>query len=207
VLTVDAIRLTPADFDALDFCQQDDPLVQAIGAERLRDIYRVKYQVARAVRPRSVLEIGVGAGHAAAAFLAACPRARYVGLDLDERSREGVCGSLADVAAVLRGRFPLAQVCVHPWDTIREETGPRLRRWYGPTFDLAHVDGDRTEEGCLSDLALAAGLVRPGGCLLVADCDRLPEVRAAVERFLQGTGHPALALPSPHGDLLIQLGG
>jgi SAM-dependent methyltransferase len=43
--------------------------------------YRLKWAIARVLQPRRILEIGVGFGYSAAAFLDACPDCVYVGID------------------------------------------------------------------------------------------------------------------------------
>jgi hypothetical protein len=45
--------------------------------------YKLKWAVARVLQPRSILEIGVGYGYSALAFLNASPSARYVDIDFE----------------------------------------------------------------------------------------------------------------------------
>ena len=57
-------------------------------SERFRRGYACfKYAVAAVLQPRSICEIGVGSGVAGLAFLRACPRARYLGIDDETDSR------------------------------------------------------------------------------------------------------------------------
>jgi len=206
MLTADDVLSAAADFDVFDAYWPGDPCADAVGPDRLRAIYRVKCRVAAAVGPRAVLEVGVRAGYSAAAFLAACPHARYVGLDKDDGSHGGAAGALEHARAVLWRRYPAAWVEVYPWDSGDPRAARRLLAWWRSAFDLAHIDGDHTEEGCARDLRLAAALVRPGGYLLVDDYDLLAEVRLAADRFVRETGYRAAYVPSPHGDLLIERG-
>jgi hypothetical protein len=205
MLSREDILALPAPFDVQEVYRQDDPCVQTIGWRRLRAIYRVKHQVARALMPRTILEIGVRAGYSAAAFLAACPTAHFVGLDADNGSHGGVPGYLDAAATMLLRRCKEAVIELYPWDSGDEAVVRCLRARYRGAFDLAHIDGDHTEQGCARDLATCIELVRPGGYLLVDDYDLLPEVRRAADRFVCSTGCASLYLPSPHGDLLLRL--
>ncbi len=104
MLSREDVLSLPADFDVRAVYRPGDRCAEALGWDRLMEIYRIKYQVARAVAPASILEIGVRAGYSAAAFLAACPRARYVGLDKDDGSHGGVAGYLGGTRALLLER-------------------------------------------------------------------------------------------------------
>jgi predicted O-methyltransferase YrrM len=209
MLTVRDILLQRCDFDVAEVCCADDPCVLSIGLERLRSIYRVKHQVARAVGAGAFLEFGVRTGYAAAAFLAAKPAGRYVGLGRDDGSHGRVVGYPAAARTMLWQRYPDAWVEVYPWDSGDAAVARRLRAHEAGAFDLVHIDGDHTEGGCVRDLELAAELVRPGGHLLVDDYDLLGEVRRAVDQFLarRGAAYQSLYVPSPHGDLLIRAPG
>lgn len=157
-----------------------------------------KRRIAERLQPRSILEIGVGSGHAAAAFLTACPSARYVGLDADNGQHGGIVGRYRQAEQVLRRCFPEAEIEVHQWDTQRDPPSPdRLGR-----FALVHVDGDHTEQGCYRDLLSACQLAP---LVLVDDFLHLEEVQRAVLTFLLDTQHPAEFHRSFRGDVLILL--
>lgn len=57
----------------------------------------------------------------------------------------------------------------------------------GKTFDLIFVDGDHSDQGCMSDMVLAWPLLRSGGWLVVDDVDHPahPYLRDTVIRFAQ----------------------
>ena len=44
--------------------------------------YESKYRIAADIKPASIVEIGVRYGYSAAAFLLACPQAKYMGFDV-----------------------------------------------------------------------------------------------------------------------------
>ena len=130
MLTREEILGEPGTFDVREVYRPGDACAESIGWGDLRAIYQVKYLVARAVRPLRILEIGVRAGYSAAAFLAACPAARLVGLDKDDGSHGGVAGYLRDAREMLLGRYPEAGVELHALDSGDCE---RAGGWRGAT--------------------------------------------------------------------------
>lgn len=99
------------------------------------------------------------------------------------------------------------------WAKWRANARPCMRLWYGDlgsfaavaapaAFDVALVDADHTLPGVLSDLVLAARLVRPGGLLLAHDYGdpNWPDVTAAVDHFARTFGH---ALVERVGSLVV----
>jgi hypothetical protein len=183
-------------FDITPYLWPDDPWVRVEPPANMRACYAFKYAVGLLLQPRSILEIGVRAGYGAAAFLAACPHARYHGVDADNAQHGGLPGALDWARAMLARHFPGHSVRIDaPLDTLRQPLP-------GSGYDLAHVDGDHTFPGCLHDLELAERL----GCpwILVDDIDYLPPVRHAVELFLGRTGYRHVYLPSFRGDCLIR---
>ena len=79
----------------------DDPLKHLFG--EWVEYYRLKWAIARALQPRSILEIGVRYGYSAAAFLNACPRGHYLGIDLDSNTYGGVQGAIRWAQEITRG--------------------------------------------------------------------------------------------------------
>ncbi len=183
-------------FDIAPYLWPDDPWLRIEPPGNVRACYAFKHTVGLLLQPRRILEIGVRAGYAAAAFLAACPQASYYGVDADNAQHGGVPGAVGWARAMLARHFPGRSLRIDaPLDTRQQDPA-------GSGYDLAHVDGDHSFAGCLRDLELAERL----GCqwILVDDVDYLPPVRQAVELFLGRTGHRHLFLPSFRGDCLIR---
>jgi cephalosporin hydroxylase len=205
MLAAEDILAIPPDFDVFEVYREGDMCAESLGHDTLRRIYQTKYQIARALQPSRIFEIGVRAGYAAAAFLAAMPTAHYVGIDKDDGSHGGVVGYLDHARAMLPGRYPKAVVELHAWDSGDFSIMRRLSIGYAQSFNLVHVDGEHTVAGCLRDLWLSCELVATRGYLLVDDYDLLNEVHNAADQFLTVTQYEALYVPTPHGDMLIQL--
>ena len=204
-------------FDITPFLQPDDPWFRHEDPATVRRIYEEKYCIASLIKPRSILEIGVRAGYSAAAFLSAAPSdCTYLGLDADKYVDQhgGWHGAPARAAMMLAQHFP-GQVEVRICDTqeIDEFIGrsdPVSRHrddmslFQGPleSFDLVHIDGDHSYDGALHDLVLFSRVAR---YLLIDDITYIPEVRFALNTFLQETGYRAIEFPTVRGDALIQL--
>jgi predicted O-methyltransferase YrrM len=127
--------------------------------EFLNGYMHVKYGIADALRPKSICEIGVSSGISALAFLTACPKARYVGID--NRYEEDMRGvRLVDRAMEL----------LHDYDAIflLEDSQVLKALPHGP-FDLVHVDGDHSREACCHDVMLAWNALTPDGWIVVDD--------------------------------------
>jgi len=174
-----------------------------------RGIYAAKHAIALELQPGSILEIGVRAGYSALAFLSACPKARYVGLDAENGRHGGQGGPWTPWAKGLLEPYS-AEIAVV--DTQESDSLTRLwaRRTadfplpiqvlvFGP-FDLIHVDGDHSEAGCLHDLRLSLPALAQDGAILVDDMN-LGGVRRAVDRFTEENG--LLAEPRPVRSALL----
>jgi len=135
--------------------------------------YMIKHDIVRALQPKSICEIGVRAGYSAFAFLSACPRAEYLGIDQGTNDVADIheASSCCTNAMKILEEFPGAQVL---WENSR-----RLRR-LPKVFEFVYVDADHTHAGCLHDLRLAM----EAKWILVDDFDVGPEVRAACRDFL-----------------------
>ena len=102
-----------------------------------------KAAVAAQIHPQSIIEIGVGVGVSALAFLYGCPTATYLGIDND-------CESNRD--------FP-----VKPSEFVKKLLGDRGRIEVKdstkidrlPQVDLVHVDGAHDYDSCYLDVLLA----------------------------------------------------
>ncbi|MCY7321467.1 MAG: methyltransferase domain-containing protein [Phormidesmis sp. CAN_BIN36] len=109
------------------------------------DYYKLKWAIARTLKPASILEIGVRFGYSAAAFLEGHPIAHYVGIDLDNDLYGGVKGAIRwakEITAPFKAEFIVA-------DT------QKMERFPGGFYDLIHVDGQQDGDGSFHDLELA----------------------------------------------------
>ena len=137
-----------------------------------RSGYETKHAFARMLNPDSIFEIGVRAGYSAFAFLNACPRAVYLGIDNNGNSDGGFHGAIEHAREILK-----------PYTASILE---RDSHYIGATLpwsrcDLAHIDADHTYDGCLADLRLALRL--SPSVILVDDYLSIPDVRIACETF------------------------
>jgi len=162
-----------------------------------REIYAIKHAIALELNPRLILEIGVRAGYSALAFLSACPGATYLGLDAENGKHGGAGGPWTPWAVELLKPYD-AKVVV-----IDTQTLTSLSQ-HG-RFDLVHVDGDHTTAGCLHDMALAFGVLAPGGAVLVDDYNFLGDVRRAVDEFARTNGMALEIRDSPRGEAILRL--
>ena len=108
--------------------------------------YRLKWAIARELRPKRILEIGVRYGYSASAFLDACPEAEYLGIDNDSGLYGGVPGALGWAQETLRG---------HKADFLMADS-QQFERLPGHDFyDLVHIDGQQDGNGYLHDLEIS----------------------------------------------------
>lgn len=143
------------------------------------DYYRVKFEVAKRLEPESILEIGVRAGYSALAFLQACPRAQYLGLDNDEGEWGGVTGFLQHARDRLEPYNAVVMRCDSQDRPLDPEQAAVIRGYH-----LWHIDGDHSYHGCLRDIQLAVGL--GARWILVDDYDFIPSVRQACDDAAAG---------------------
>jgi predicted O-methyltransferase YrrM len=102
-----------------------------------------KAAVAEQLKPKTIIEIGVGVGVSALAFLYGCPTATYIGIDNDVECMRD---------------FP-----VKPSEFVGDKLGDRGCIWKKdstkidrlPPADLVHIDGDHSYEGAYNDVMLA----------------------------------------------------
>lgn len=139
--------------------------------EQYRDAYAWKFETAKRIQPRVIMEIGVRAGYSALAMLLAAPQARYIGIEQDRGGFGGLQGiTAAAVPSVLAGfEHEIRYRDSASLATIEEEV------------DLFHVDGDHSYDGCWHDLELAW---RCSQWVLVDDYDFCLPVRAATDHFI-----------------------
>jgi len=180
-------------FDFRAFASPQDPLRHLF--EEWVPYYRDKYAICRMIAPRSILEIGVRFGYSAMAFLSACPRASYVGLDNDSGTFGGEHGAL-DWA---RKQLAPYDARVELVDTQRLDALP------GGPYDLVHVDGQQDGEGTLHDLRLALAKAK---FILVDGIFWTRHNLDATTHFLQkyrSLIEYAVVVPGYAGDLIVRV--
>lgn len=132
------------EFDVSVHGYEHDPMLDCM--EEWKPQYRIKWAIAKALMPSSILEIGVRYGYSAFAFLDACPSSEYLGIDNDSDSSGGVSGSLRWAQLKLK-QYENARAVKNDTQTM---TGLP-----GETWDLIHVDGQQDGAGTIHDLNLA----------------------------------------------------
>jgi hypothetical protein len=140
--------------------------------------YRVFFSVARALRPRKIVELGTYAGSGADAYLSGWPHAEYLGVDLfDERvSREdGTLHAPYEIARALFQDRGYACTRLFRTDLRSLERLPESSEFV--VVDAAHDTYNEYE-----DLRLA--LTANPRFIWVDDSDAEDEARPAIQRFL-----------------------
>jgi Methyltransferase domain len=138
-----------------------------IQTEQFRRGYAAfKHCVARVLQPRSIVEIGIGSGVAAFAFLAACPEAHYTGIDDGSKDKEESGMALPHVRHILDMLDRKYEIIIK--DSMKLPSAPKA--------DLFHVDGGHDYEHALNDCRLAWG---SGSEWILVDDARDPTVASA----------------------------
>jgi len=164
-------------FDVADIiCPRDAQNLKRL--PRMQAIYDALWKVADRHCPATVFEIGVRAGYSAYTFIvgggSVC---EYTGCDVDDRKRYG--GPWLDWAEkLLRDLYESHGV---QWELLLRDS--QQMTLLPGTFDLIHVDGDHTYEGCMHDMELCWPAVNPGGVMVVDDATYLPGPVRAVHDF------------------------
>jgi hypothetical protein len=128
-----------------------------------------KRAVAEAIVPARIIEIGMGLGISAAAFLDACPEAIYLGIDNDHDYKEHVF----PVRPTVFVRELLASQGRH-FDFLASDSQHMTEL---PRVDLVHIDGCHDYFATIHDVLLAWDSGAPW--ILIDDC-RDSTVAAAV---------------------------
>lgn len=162
--------------------------------EKREGYYRKKFDVAKAINPKSIFEIGVRAGYSAFSFLSAAPEAEYTGLDLNQGTDGGVVDYYKHAEKIL-DKFNA---------TINIGNSQKLKK-LDKVYDLIHIDGDHSFYGCLRDIELC---VKYGRNILVDDYDYIDNVKRACEEFkINNPQYGYTYIPDGyHGNLLIVTG-
>jgi SAM-dependent methyltransferase len=130
-------------FDFRRYAYADDPLKDRF--PEWVPYYRLKHSIARAIQPRSILEVGVRYGYSAFSFLDACPEAHYLGIDNNSEGFGGSRGSIywaKEQARSFHADFLIAD-------------SQRMMQFPGGEYDLIHIDGQQDGLGTYHNLYLA----------------------------------------------------
>lgn len=161
--------------------------------------YQIKARIAAAIRPVSVLEIGIRYGYSAHAFLQCPTVTSYVGIDVDDP----VINAMGE------------PTCAWAMEMLGRTTRPTIRREFIKVntrisnirelglaaFDFSHIDADHTYKGALDDLVKVWGMTQRA--MLVDDYFGSPSVRDAVDTFVAQYGAILLTAPSCTGEALL----
>jgi predicted O-methyltransferase YrrM len=133
-----------ATYDFRKTANPDDPLKHLF--PEWVAYYRTKWAIAHALKPKSILEIGVRFGYSALAFLDAAPSARYTGIDIDSALFGGSVGAIEWARKECK-RYQAEFI-------VADST--KLTRFPDDEYDLVHIDGQQDGQGTIHDLVLAA---------------------------------------------------
>jgi hypothetical protein len=118
----------------------------------LTEQYRVGYacfkrEVVRVLQPKTILEIGIGLGVSALAFLDACPNSHYVGMDNNsDFDRE--------LFLVKPSEFVARKIHEKEYNGfIYNQDSQKLSEF--PRCEFVHIDGDHSRQAVRHDVALA----------------------------------------------------
>jgi len=141
-------ELAKTTFDFRAYANPSDPLSPLF--EEWVPYYRLKFAIARALQPKSILEVGVRFGYSARAFLEASPAAKLLGIDLDCDLYGGQKGALQWARQITAG---------YDAEFVTADT-QQMKRLPGSIYDLIHVDGQQDGDGSWHDLELAVNQSR-----------------------------------------------
>jgi len=136
-------ELAKTTFDFRAYANPSDPLSPLF--KEWVPYYRLKFAIAKALQPKSILEVGVRFGYSARAFLEASPAAKLLGIDLD-----------CDLYGGQKGALHWARQITAAYDAefVTADT-QQMKRLPGSIYDLIHVDGQQDGDGSWHDLELA----------------------------------------------------
>ena len=192
-------------FDIEPFFKPGDPFIESALIDNVKKYYDLKYRIACLIQPETVLEIGVRAGYSAAAFLSSGSVHSYVGLDRDriegaseaENLHGGIAGYSFYAEKMLMEKFPAVWVHI-----MGADTQTKFIKVEG-IFDLIHIDGDHSFEGCSRDLNNFHNYAR---WILIDDYDSIPEVHESVDSWLSEVKYESISIPGFRGEKLVRTG-
>jgi predicted O-methyltransferase YrrM len=174
----------------------DDTYPWNFRTQEFYDEYRTKYAIAKLVKPKSILEIGVRFGYSARAFLSAGDVDVYVGLDFDEPSWGSYPGAPRKWAQEqLRTAFPSVNIMTYKMNTQTDDI------WFEQEFELVHIDADHSYCGALNDMRKFWPFTER-----VMVVDDFVEVQDAVETFISTQPGIMLSATSLRSSALIVRG-
>jgi cephalosporin hydroxylase len=167
--------------------------------------YKRKHDIAWALNPKRILEIGVRYGYSAHAFLSACPDAKYQGIDSDD-PRHNAMGepTLAWAETMLRQSLLNGSDYGYGIVMTKMDTQKCPFQHRGDPFDLVHIDADHSYSGCLSDLRRTWSMC--ARAVVVDDYGSIASVQDAVAAFLKETPATLLKTDGFLGDAIIMKG-
>ena len=145
-------QLNSSDYDFRAIANPQDTLSHLF--EDWVPYYRLKRAIAAAIKPETILEIGVRFGYSAHAFLSGSPAARLIGVDLDVNTFGGESGAVGWAAQIL----PEEQC------ELIIGNSQLMQELPGGIHDLIHVDGQQDGASTFHDLVLSS---RQGRFILV----------------------------------------
>lgn len=179
-------------FDFRKYTCREDELSYLF--EEWIDYYKMKYAIAKALQPKSILEIGVRYGYSAIAFLEASENGTYLGIDNNSNTfggKEGAIDWAKKITEDFDAEFLLA-------DTQSMTSFP------GEFYDLIHIDGQQDGDGTFHDLELA---LEKGKWILVDGYFWSNENLLSSTHFIKKYKdfiECAIILPSYAGELLLK---
>jgi 2-polyprenyl-3-methyl-5-hydroxy-6-metoxy-1,4-benzoquinol methylase len=146
MIMLDAILNTAREskYDFRETAYSEDPLEHLF--PDWISYYKLKWAVARVLQPKSILEIGVGYGYSALAFLNASPSARYVGIDFESPIFGGTLDAI-NWARNACGQYDAKFVTA---------TSTKTEQLLEERYDLIHIDGRQVGERTMHDLLVAS---------------------------------------------------
>lgn len=104
-----------------------------------------KYAVAKVIQPRTICEIGIGAGTGARAFTTASPHSHYIGIDDGSKDRGDSCHLIDYTRRLFEERNQSHEIILADSLTLKS----------APHVDLFHVDGNHSFTNAFNDTRLA----------------------------------------------------
>lgn len=152
--------------------------------------------VGETFKPKSVVEIGTRFGYSLTSLLSTCVtmRTRIAVVD-DERDAD------VEPLRVFEHHFRV-NMLVSDVTILRADSQKLSELPFTGSFDLGSVDADHTADGCHHDCGLVWDVLRPGGLMVVDDCQP-GGVRDGCERFCRERGVDFAYLPSLRGVHLV----